>query len=635
MSAPTSPRICFVTASGQNVFFGELFDAMRDELSRAGFRTETAVDHFPPVAEDLVYVVVPHEFMPLTFPRAHPTRDQYRRTIALCTEQPGTVWFEQAAVICNHCAVTVDINHLGVDALREKGIDARLMRFGYVPSWDHWGGDRERDRPVDVSFMGGHTERRAAMLGALAPVLDDRRGALHVFETAVPHTEDSPHFLSGERKWRELGRSKLIVNVHRDELGYFEWQRVLGAMANGCVVVTEHSLGCAPLVPGEHFVSTSYDSLPYVVEGLLGDPGRLAAIRDAGYEMLTQRFRLADSIHVLAEAAAEIAGAPIDAPRHTSGAHPAPRPAPRRPTMTHLIADDRSGEQAIRMAVKHLLLEQRELRKDLDALIRPPGPEPETTERTFGPWEHVRPRVSVLVSLHNYAGQVPHALRSVARSSIGDLEVIVVDDASTDASSAAVEQAAADHPWLPVKLITRGRNGGLAAARNLAAEHARAPLVFILDADNAVRRRGIERLLEALDADPGAGFAYGILEQVTGGRRVGLMSWLGWDPLRLRYDNFIDAMALLRRDVLLEAGGYTSDRRLHGWEDFALWCELAARGVKGVRVPQIVATYTAAVHSMISLTNIDSAEAVATLVRRYPFLEDGVPAPPVNRASTA
>jgi glycosyltransferase involved in cell wall biosynthesis len=230
----------------------------------------------------------------------------------------------------------------------------------------------------------------------------------------------------------------------------------------------------------------------------------------------------------------------------------------------------------------------------------------------------------VLLSLYNYAGEVGRALRSVAIGTVDDVEVIVVDDGSRDGSPEAVARACEDLPWLPVKLLVRGRNAGLAAARTLAAEHARSPYLFVLDADNEVLPHGIERLLTALEGDPGAAFAYGILQCVTGGRPDDVMSWLGWEPERLRHGNFIDALALLRRDALLDAGGYPTDPRLYGWEDFALWCELAARGHTGVQVVEIVARYYAAAHSMISITNIDSAEAWAVLTRRHPFL-DGAP----------
>src|SRR5690242_17517220 len=112
--SPQSPIVCFVSASGQNVFFDELLGAMRDELAAGGVVTRQAVDHFPAIEPDLVYIVVPHEFFSLTYERAHPSEAQLARTIAIETEQPGTHWFEHAASVAGMCAVTVDINRLGV-----------------------------------------------------------------------------------------------------------------------------------------------------------------------------------------------------------------------------------------------------------------------------------------------------------------------------------------------------------------------------------------------------------------------------------------------------------------------------------------------------------------------------------------
>ena len=201
------PVVCFVSASGQNVFFGELLDAMREALEETGVATRVAEDHFPAAEENLVYVVVPHEFFTLTIPRAHPTEDQLARTIAVVTEQPGTKWFNHAADVAATCALTVDINHLGVAALRRKGVEARYLPFGYVPGWDQWGGDHAAERPIDVTFMGGHTPRRAVVLGRCAEFLATRRAAFHLVETGLPHTAASEAFLAGEAKWRELARS--------------------------------------------------------------------------------------------------------------------------------------------------------------------------------------------------------------------------------------------------------------------------------------------------------------------------------------------------------------------------------------------------------------------------------------------
>ena len=57
----------------------------------------------------------------------------------------------------------------------------------------------------------------------------------------------------------------------------------------------------------------------------------------------------------------------------------------------------------------------------------------------------------------------------------------------------------------------------------------------------------LERLVKALEAEPDAAFAYGILEQFDGSGPVGLSGYFGWEPERLVRDNYIDALALMRR----------------------------------------------------------------------------------------
>jgi glycosyltransferase involved in cell wall biosynthesis len=226
--------------------------------------------------------------------------------------------------------------------------------------------------------------------------------------------------------------------------------------------------------------------------------------------------------------------------------------------------------------------------------------------------------VSVVVTLYNYEHHIREALRSVAISDDADYEVIVVDDASSDGSLATTRAALEEIPWLPAKVISRARNGGLAAARNLGIAESRAPYVFILDADNAIYPHALTRLADALDRDPGAAFAYGIIAQQAPTGPYGLLSWHRWSAHRLAHGNFVDAMAMLRRSEVLAAGGYASDPRLHGWEDFALCCEFAERGQRGLLLPEIVARYRVSPHSMISVTNIDTAEAWAALAARYP-----------------
>ena len=612
------PRLCLVQASHQNVFFGEMLEAIAEALTSRGHEVVRSYDHFPQPEEDLVYLYVPHEFHPLVYPEAAPSLVQRRRTVALCTEQPGTAWFEEAAAIAAGCGAAIDINELGVEELRRRGVDARFMRLGYVPSWDHWGGDESVERPIDVTFQGGYTARRAQALARCAPVLAHRTASLHVFETHLPHQADHPHFLSGERKWEALRRSKIIVNVHRQPLAYVEWQRLVGAMANGCVVVTEHCLGFDPLVPNEHFVAAAYDHLQDAVDALLRDPEMLRDIRQAAYALWRDRHPLVESAAVLSETIAELAAEPL---MERLVAHPTvyPRPRPAKTPRLPFEREDRvpSDDEMMRAALKQILLEQRQLKRAIARLQESDEPDRVHDSPAYA---QADPRVSAIVTVYNYADVVGEAIRSVAASDCDRVELIVVDDASGDDSLGAIERALGAVPWLPSRVIARAHNGGLGAARNTAIAAARGEYVFILDADNMVYPQAFSKLAATLDDHPEAAFAYPILEAFDDGGPRDLISWLGWDTNRLRHGNFVDAMAMMRRDVVLEVGGYTTDHTIYGWEDFDLWCSFADRGLTGQLVPEMLGRYRQALHSMIQITNIDVSAAWTALLARHPSL---------------
>jgi len=553
--------------------------------------------------------------------------------VTVCTEQPGTHWFAEDERISKRAAATVDINRLGVAALKKQGVAARLLQLGYVPRWDHWHGEPDSERPVEVAFLAGETPRRLTALARCARHLAGRRTELHLPEALVPHLASSEFFLSGSRKWEMLSHTKLLMNVHRSELGYFEWQRAIDAMVNGCVLLSEHSLGFEPLIPGEHFVSASVDSLDVALEGLLEDEDRLARMRASAYEFLRDEHPVSVSIEVLAEAVNEVASKPVPAAGGRSRqAVPRPKPPQIPPPEYERITEARTDLDFLRMASKQLLLDQREMRRalrDLQFEVSDHRTEEDLVER-LGFSSDVSPRVSVVVTVYNYASVVGVAIDSVARSDFTDYELVIVDDASSDGSSSAIRAALARSPWVRATVITRSRNRGLPQARNLGVEAAHGELLFVLDADNAIYPHALGRLVQAMDDAPTAAFAYGIIEQFGLDGPSSLMSYLGWDPRRLRYGNFIDAMAMIRRSSLLEVGGYTVDPRFYAWEDFALWCTFADRGWYGVQIPEIVARYRLSLHSMISLTNIDTSAMWSVLLDSFACLSPSFLAPSLD-----
>ncbi len=229
------------------------------------------------------------------------------------------------------------------------------------------------------------------------------------------------------------------------------------------------------------------------------------------------------------------------------------------------------------------------------------------------------PEVSVVVSLYNYAVVVTETLDSIAGSEGVSFEIIVVEDHATDGSHAVVRQFIDDHPSVPMTLIAKDANEGLAAARNSGFEHARAPLVMVMDADNTIYPTCLRKLADALQANPDVDAAYAILEDFGDQRNI--RSALAWDVDRLCRANYIDAQSMLRKSAWQRLGGYRADDDfVYGWEDWDLWLRLAAEGGRAMLVTQILGRYRVQRGSMIALTNLATDDAIAAMRKRYPTL---------------
>jgi glycosyltransferase involved in cell wall biosynthesis len=111
------------------------------------------------------------------------------------------------------------------------------------------------------------------------------------------------------------------------------------------------------------------------------------------------------------------------------------------------------------------------------------------------------PRFSVVIPTHNRASVLPRALQSVRQQTAGDLEVIVVDDASTDDTEAVVQNASVA---APLHYVRHSTNRGGAAARNTGLRRARGKWVAFLDSDDAWLPDKLERQRDALASHPDA-----------------------------------------------------------------------------------------------------------------------------------
>lgn len=609
------PVEVYVAATG-NAFMTDIATWLVEAAGQAGRSARLVTSGLPHDPDAINLAVAPHELYTLGGFSDAEVNEAALVAVPVCTEQPRTPWFWIGQSACRHSPLTLDINPQGVAALRRHGVAAERLALGGVPGMVADPGERD----LDVLFLGGDTPRRRRVLAGLAPALAERRSELRLFRFATPALTGTPGLVFGRAKYELLARSRLLVNLHRDDggPGYFEWARMVEAMANGCVVVTEPSTGYEPLVAGRHFVETT-DPRRTVAE-LLGDPARCDAIGAAAAAEVLGPLALTSALRpILDRLDATDVGAHAAAHRRAARANKLVRARPR------LLPDFRPAV-AIRQRVFHAILDEQRLRRRIERA---------RCRLRFDSSDHVTehespayaaavargdvPEVSVVVTLHNYAGLVPETLDSIVASRDVDHEVVVVDDHSTDDGRAVVEDFAGRHPETALLLLGRDANAGLAAARNLGVARARAAKIMVVDADNLVNPWCLRRLSDALDEHPAAAFAYATLEAF--GSDPGLRSHLAWHPPWLCAGNYIDAQAMVRRTTFERFGGYRDDDDLvYGWEDWDLWLRLAAAGQHGIHLPEMLGRYRTQPASMISVTNLAADVTRHAIAARYPQL---------------
>ena len=603
-------------------FMTELLAAISAATAEAGHTVELVFDEFPPVRDECVYVVVPHEFQAWGSPQGFPDEWQRARTIALCTENPGTEWFEQTFQIVVDFAAAVSINRSSAAELRRRGIPCEHLQLGYSPLWDSWRRDETVQRPIDVLYLGAADPRRDPILAGLGGELWARECEL-LIPPLEQRTGPRPDFLKEADKYRRLRSAKTLLNLHRTTSAALEWMRFLEAICNGCVVVSEPCLDSEPLVAGEHFVSASADTIAGALDSLLDDPDRLQLMRERAYDFVRENLPMRRAAEQLAELADELPRRPPRTERSVAEA------MPRSPAETHsepAPSHERQAVPAPSPGTGSSTPTERAPRHLLAGIYRRVRARHEPVVRTLGQTEayaRSAPRVSVLSVASNVtSAESVDALSSVAASSSHELELLILDDSPGGESTSALRGFLNDHPSLPARLLRQPVNRGLAHSRNTLVEAARGESCSILDSAGGIYPSTLGRLVAALDADPQAIFAYPMVALYDKDQPVELLSSLPWEPERLKRGNWIDSMALIRRKRLLELGCYETDPHLAGLEDFDLWCKCAQAGGHGVHVPQVLAWHRRSAHPGSGPSGSGTPTQWALMRERFPALLD-------------
>lgn len=217
---------------------------------------------------------------------------------------------------------------------------------------------------------------------------------------------------------------------------------------------------------------------------------------------------------------------------------------------------------------------------------------PQTAANT---WQclSTRPCVSVVIPTYNRAAQTVEALKSVLSQTCPPVEVIIVDDGSTDATEEAV------HPYLtPAVRYHRIAHRGRSAARNTGIQLSTGEWIAFLDSDDVWLPDKLKIQMDGMEHAPtDVALLYGDCRMTDASLRpVAVSQPAGWRPgLRDSYENYLKGSNIftssvaIRRSALEEAGGYWES--LHGLEDHELYLRLLLRGCSFLKLsgpPQVL-----------------------------------------------
>ncbi|MFC3549821.1 glycosyltransferase family 2 protein [Lysobacter cavernae] len=196
------------------------------------------------------------------------------------------------------------------------------------------------------------------------------------------------------------------------------------------------------------------------------------------------------------------------------------------------------------------------------------------------------PVVSAITPVYNGERYLEAALRSALAQSFSGLEIIVLNDGSSDRSGEIARDYAATYPQT-VRYFEQA-NAGLCAARNAAMVEARGRYLALLDCDDLWMPQHLSQAVAALEADPGTVLVHADVRFVDEHDTVTALfldrgRWSRWadDPFRailLRHEHVACPTAVFRRDMAEALGGFDLRYSYLGCEDRDLWLRLCLRG---------------------------------------------------------
>lgn len=283
-----------------NFFFKEISQHIADAAIEVGFDAvlmdEKEFKELRVCSGIHCFFVAPQEFFYLgKKDRLHEHAKKFMPTVTyLLAEQPQTVFFlSQLEYIFDDVHI-VDMNFHVATYLRSLKIPCHYFPLGwassleknkqngfgesienmYLPEAALSKNDNSLDdmdnRPIDVVFIGNGCKRRQRFFNEYAEPLSNFNMTVFAPDWQIPHSSGGLATLDVNDSITLCQRSKIFLNIHRDDFEYFEWHRIcMRGFLSGALVLTEPVFSVPEFEAGTHYLQCTLDEMPEKMEWLL------------------------------------------------------------------------------------------------------------------------------------------------------------------------------------------------------------------------------------------------------------------------------------------------------------------------------------------------------------------------------
>ncbi len=217
---------------------------------------------------------------------------------------------------------------------------------------------------------------------------------------------------------------------------------------------------------------------------------------------------------------------------------------------------------------------------------------------------------SVIIPCYNLGNFLIKAINSVFLQTLKNVEIIVVDDNSSDEKTKEILNKINNK----VNLIRLNKNSGVSVARNEGIKLAQSNHILCLDADDTIEPTYLEKAKNIFDADKEIGLV-SCYTQFFGGSRF---LWKPKENLDIKdflINSSVPTATCFRKNFHEISGGY--DSNLRGYEDWDHWISIVKQGCKVKVIPEVLFNYYVRSNSKVATSNKNCKQLVFTIVNNH------------------